>query len=136
MQVDACQQANAARLRAGQHVRAPACVLAVVFCTVTLAACYRADHDFTASTTARTRAPASASASTIPLPSPALLDPQPEPDCEFKSGEPKADELRKLDYERQCYRHAEINARRRLQLLQSAVDTTIKAVKRNERRGS
>jgi Putative peptidoglycan binding domain len=51
---------------------------------------------------------------------PALLEPQPEPDCEFKSTEPKPDALQKLDYERQCYRHAEINVRHRLELLQHA----------------
>ena len=36
---------------------------------------------------------------------------------------------RKLDYERQCDRHAEIVVRSRLQLLQGSVDETIKAVK-------
>ena len=36
---------------------------------------------------------------------------------------------RKLDYERQCYRHAEMIVRSRLQLLQGSVDETIKAVK-------
>jgi hypothetical protein len=34
--------------------------------------------------------------------------------------------------ERQCYRHAEMIVRSRLQLLQRSVDRTIKAVKRRE----
>ena len=70
------------------------------------------------------------------LPSPPLLDPQPAPDCEFKTTEPKTDELQKLDYERQCYRHAEMIVRGRLELLQSSVDETIKAVKRTPPNGS
>jgi hypothetical protein len=52
-----------------------------------------------------------------------------EPECEFPPGE-DADDRQKLDYERQCYRHAEIIVRDRLQLLQNAVDKTIEAVKR------
>ncbi len=37
--------------------------------------------------------------------------------------------LMKLDYERQCYRQAEMIVRNRLQRLQGAVDETIKVVK-------
>jgi hypothetical protein len=37
----------------------------------------------------------------------------------------------KLDYERQCYRHAEMIARRRLTSLQAAVLDTAKAANRN-----
>jgi hypothetical protein len=76
------------------------------------------------------------SRSPIPLPDPALLSHQSEPDCEFKTTESKTDERMKLDYERQCYRHAEMIVRNRLELLQSSVDKTIKAVKRTERSGS
>ena len=65
----------------------------------------------------------------IPLPDPGLLKPQMEPECEFPPGE-DADDRQKLDYERQCYRHAEIIVRDRLQLLQNAVDKTIEAVER------
>jgi hypothetical protein len=81
----------------------------------------------------------------IPLPEPALLSPQPEPDCEFKTSESKTDasgkvppeeERMKLDYERQCYRHAEMIVRGRLDLLQSSVDKTINAIKRTDRNGS
>jgi hypothetical protein len=76
------------------------------------------------------------SRSPIPLPDQALLSRQSEPDCEFKTTESKTDERMKLDYERQCYRHAEMIVRNRLELLQSSVDKTINAVKRTERSGS
>ena len=66
----------------------------------------------------------------IPVPGRELLNRQAEPDCEFKTTDPKADERQKLDYERQCYRHAEMIVRSRLQLLQGSVDETIKAFKR------
>jgi TPR repeat protein len=51
----------------------------------------------------------------------ALLSPQPEPDCIFKTDDPNATERQQLDYERQCYRHAEMIARNRLAMLQSAI---------------
>jgi hypothetical protein len=53
----------------------------------------------------------------IPLPAMQLLTPQPEPDC--KPSDTSIDERQKLDYERQCYRHAEMIVRSRLQLLQA-----------------
>jgi hypothetical protein len=68
----------------------------------------------------------------IPLPDQELLIPQPEPDCEFKPQpqpsqiDPNTERM-KLDYERQCYRHAEIIVRRRLQLLQASVGEMLKA---------
>ena len=65
-----------------------------------------------------------------------MLSRQSEPDCEFKATESKTDERMKLDYERQCYRHAEMIVRNRLELLQNSVDTTIKALKRTEGGGS
>jgi hypothetical protein len=72
----------------------------------------------------------------IPLPDQALLDPQPDPSCEFKASptDPKTDEAvrMKLDYERQCHRHAEIIVRSRLQQLQVSIGATIKAVKLRE----
>jgi hypothetical protein len=67
----------------------------------------------------------------IPLPAASLLSPQPEPSCEIT--DTNADERQKLDYERQCYRQAEMIVRSRLQLLQESVDKTISAVKRSER---
>jgi hypothetical protein len=77
----------------------------------------------------------SASRTPIPLPDQALLNPQPVPSCEFKTqpqpsqADPNA-ERTKLDYERQCYRHAEIIVRSRLEQLQASVGATIAAVKR------
>jgi hypothetical protein len=82
----------------------------------------------------------------IPLPDPALLTPPPEFDCEFKSAgledaraqpqssagaqtEPGIDGAMRmtLDYERQCYQHAETIVRDRLRRLQT-VGETVKAV--------
>ncbi|HEX4553747.1 MAG TPA: hypothetical protein VH249_07160 [Xanthobacteraceae bacterium] len=61
----------------------------------------------------------------IRLPDHPLLVPQPEPDCTFAGS--AADERLKLDYERQCYRHAEMIARSRLLRLQNVVATTMHA---------
>lgn len=71
------------------------------------------------------------------LPDRALLTPQPEPNCEFKgTGAGSEETLRvKLDFERQCYRHAEIIVRNRLRLLQDSVEETIKTAKRREQAG-
>ena len=66
----------------------------------------------------------------IPLPEASLLSPQSEPSCEASGTD--TNERQKLDYERQCYRHAEMIVRSRLQLLQDSVGRTISAVKRNE----
>jgi hypothetical protein len=83
----------------------------------------------------------------IPLPDQELLTPQPEFDCEFKTSsvddandqpepsptraqaDPITDSVlrKKLEYERECYRHAEIVLRDRLRLLQVSVGETIKA---------
>jgi len=61
----------------------------------------------------------------IRLPDHALLVPQPEPNCTFAGS--AADERQKLDYERQCYRHAELIARSRLDRLQNVVAKTMHA---------
>jgi hypothetical protein len=88
---------------------------------------------------------------TPPLPEsavvqPALLQPQPPPRCSPKgeAGQRKqqpapagasakatdsADALSKLDYEAQCYRHAEMIARNRLARLQNSVQGMVKAGK-------
>jgi hypothetical protein len=71
-------------------------------------------------------------AASVPLPPVVLLSPQPEPSCGFETAESKSDEWQKLDYERQCYRHAEMIARGRLEQLQGSVEKTIEAIKRNE----
>jgi hypothetical protein len=63
----------------------------------------------------------------IPLSAAPLLSPQPEPNCEAETTGSSADERQKLEYERQCYRHAEMIVRSRLQLLQGSVDKTISA---------
>jgi hypothetical protein len=80
-----------------------------------------------------------ASRAVIPLPDRELLEPPPPFDCEFKSagaagGQPQSSPARadialhmKLDYERECYRHAEIIVRDRLRLLQVSVGEAIKA---------
>jgi hypothetical protein len=61
----------------------------------------------------------------IRRPDRALLTPQPAPDCEFKASDLKTidpDEWARLkvDFERQCYRHAEKIARDRLRRLQAS----------------
>jgi hypothetical protein len=86
----------------------------------------------------------------IPLPDPALLTPPAEFNCDFKTAShdethgqsspgpapthanPDAALRAKLDYERQCYRHAEMILRDRLLGLQAAVGETIKAINRGD----
>jgi hypothetical protein len=124
--------------------------LAIIFvcCGMLFAGCDQTSHISTAanrtgahvvSRTAVVRSTANAMVSTrrrlkpIPLPDEALLSPQPEPDCGFKITEPKTDDVQKLDYQRQCYRHAEMIVRSRLEQLQGSVEMTIKAVKGDSR---
>jgi hypothetical protein len=64
----------------------------------------------------------------VPLPDRALLVSAVEPDCEFRTTDPNADERQKLDYERQCYRHAELIVRDRLMRLQEQVRRTARAI--------
>jgi hypothetical protein len=61
------------------------------------------------------------SAPSIPPSVRALLEPQPAPTCALPANESNVDERQKLDYERQCFRQAEIIVRDRLSRLQSAV---------------
>jgi hypothetical protein len=68
------------------------------------------------------------SRTTIPLPDSELLQRPPEPNCELEAFEFKGDDLQKLDYERQCYREAEVIARSRLLLLQTSIEQMIKAL--------
>jgi hypothetical protein len=77
-----------------------------------------------------------------PLPDTALLKPQPAPKCDARSrsASPKqsasaatADSdarLSQLDYEAQCYRHAEMIARNRLGRLQESVQDMARAAKK------
>ena len=77
---------------------------------------------------------------TPPRPDDAFLARQPEPDCELRSGD--ADERQRLDYERQCYRHAEMIVRGRLHLLQGAIEghadpiATVATATRNSNRSA
>jgi hypothetical protein len=73
-----------------------------------------------------------ASKTTVPLPDSDLLVPPPEPNCKLDAPDLKADDARRLDYERQCYRAAEVFARSRLLLLQSSVDKTVEALRNRE----
>ena len=80
-------------------------------------------------------------AASIPLPGRALLAPARKPDCAFHDiglGDtlPNAAEAghRKLDYERRCYRRAEMQMRARLRRLQAAVAESIRAIERREQR--
>jgi hypothetical protein len=91
----------------------------------------------------------------IPVPAAALLKAQPAPACEYRASNPvatltpgspkggsddattEAAALRtKLDYERQCYRHAEMIVRQRLEALQVAVRGTIRAIDREQLKGA
>jgi len=69
-------------------------------------------------------------ATPIPLPAAELLIRQPQPSCEIADS--SVDERQKLDYERQCYRHAEMIVRARLELLQNSIDKTISAARSSE----
>ncbi|MBO0766171.1 MAG: hypothetical protein J2P50_16500 [Hyphomicrobiaceae bacterium] len=82
-----------------------------------------------------------------PPPNEALLNPLPAPKCEPRSeaigrvkngsadaspaASDEAARLRKLDYEAQCYRHAEMIARSRLSQLQEAVHDRERATKKS-----
>jgi hypothetical protein len=72
----------------------------------------------------------------IRRPSPALLSPQPAPDCEFnrsdlKTVDPDGWARLKAEYERQCYRDAEKQARDRLALLQASSTCEIEPVQQS-----
>jgi hypothetical protein len=105
---------------------APASAFCILLGAATLTGCDNLRHAVIvqpASTPARPM-----SAASIPIPARALMVSPLEPDCELK--DPNADERQKLDYERQCYRHAEIIARDRLRLLQASVRRTARASQR------
>jgi hypothetical protein len=118
--------------RRRKHAQMSGRVLAVVICTTALAGC-----DCTSRVVSKTVngniSMGAGSRTPIPLPARALLNPQPQPNCELETAGSETDDRQKLDYERQCYRHAEMIVRNRLQLLQGSVDKTIKGIKRNER---
>jgi hypothetical protein len=70
----------------------------------------------------------------IPLPKPILLQRQPHPDCaQLQAGTTgELSQRVKLEYERECYRSAELAARERLLQLQRAVEITIRALQRSQ----
>jgi len=130
------------RERGYLHLRA---VLTPVVCAATLVGCAECLDDIYVMSPTEPINTARESRTRIPLPDQALLTTQPEPDCEAKPtapdaakseqpSDPNADlALRiKLEYERECYRRAEMRVRERLQRLQSSTANTIKAVKRLE----
>jgi hypothetical protein len=74
----------------------------------------------------------------VPMPDAALLKPQPSPKCAARpekgaaESSPEAAKIRRLDYEVQCYRHAEMIARHRLGRLQESIhQAKVKASKRD-----
>jgi hypothetical protein len=64
-----------------------------------------------------------------------VVDP---PECEYKGTAGSGDEAvrAKLDYERQCFRHAEMIVRNRLRLLQASVEGAMTAARRGEQGAS
>jgi hypothetical protein len=117
-----------------------AAVLVVAVSAATLVGCaeYPCD-DFDISPTA-SKDTARGSRARLPLPDRALLTAQPEPDCEVKATAPDAAKgaeqsdpkaslaLRiKLEYERECYRKAEMRVRDRLKRLQASMAEIIRA---------
>ena len=123
----------ATSLRRRNHV--PASVLVAALCAAALGGCApgytkQGSTEFPVARTAHVAR--SEPRTAIPLPDRELLTPQPEPDCDFKTTGSDADDRQKLDYERQCYRHAESIARGRLRRLQESLGSTIKAIKRGE----
>ena len=124
--------------RRRERRRLSACMLTVASFAVILAGCNQhVRGGRTVSGTPNTYSSVSSGSRTrVPLPDKALLDRLPEPDCKFKTSEVDTDDRQKLDYERQCYRHAKIIARLRLLLLQRSVDKTIRALKGSKRNGS
>jgi hypothetical protein len=77
----------------------------------------------------------------IPFPDRALLASPREPDCEGKPSASGGDSssndvlaLRiKLEYDKECYRVAEMNMRERLKRLQASMAETVRALRRLER---
>jgi hypothetical protein len=100
----------------------------IALCVATLAGCDNLRHG--AVVQSASISPKPVSRISVPLPVRALLIPSGEPDCELKTTDPNADDRQKLDYERQCYRHAEIIARDRVRHLQSSVRRMARAINR------
>ena len=117
-----------------RYARLSSCLL-LVFCAEALAGCAQTGHQVPEARAAAGAGPGSGAtgpgpATRIPLPAADLLKPQSDPKCD--APEPR-EELRKLNWERECFRVAEIIVRDRLERLQASVAKTIRAVKRGER---
>ena len=112
------------------RVRLLASSLVTALCAMMLTGCYSGGYGADVARPGAMHGPKISEFRTrIALPALALLSPQPEPNCEFPKTDSKSDERQKLDYERQCYRHAEMITRARLRLLQRSVAKTIGAIK-------
>jgi len=117
-----------------QYARLSTCLL-LVCCAGALAGCAQPGHQVPEARAAAAAGPGSGATgprprTRIPLPAADLLKPQSDPKCD--APEPR-DELRKLGWERECFRVAEIIVRYRLDQLQASVAKTIRAVKRSDR---
>lgn len=94
-------------------------MLTAILCAATMAGCARhSDKQVAAVAPARSETRAC-------RPVNELLEPQPAPDCEYRGSDLKTVDpgefaRLKLDFERQCYRHAEKLARDRLRQLQAS----------------
>jgi hypothetical protein len=117
-------------MRSSATLRMSAPAVVAVLCSQVLAGCTCLP---VTDSTARPAKPS------IPLPHRSLLAGLPQPDCEFREIglgdtvlDPDGATRRKLDYERQCYRRAEMLARARLRQLQASVAETVKVLKRSE----
>src|SRR5262245_29564269 len=104
------------------------CGLCIVLCAAMLAGCEKARYSALERTASV--APKPVSRAVIPPPIRAQLSAPAEPDCELKTTEPNIDDRQRLDYERQCYRHAAMIMRERLRLLQSSVRSMARAADR------
>jgi hypothetical protein len=120
-----------------------AAVLVIAVCAATLVGCAEYPYDdYDISPTASKNTERGSRAR---MPDRALLTAQPEPDCEVKptasdaaksaeQSDPKVGlALRiKLEYEKECYRKAEVRVRDRLKRLQASTAELIRAEKRFE----
>src|SRR5262245_41186671 len=108
------------------HWSAPASAVCILLGAGTLTGCDNLHHAVIVQPSSTPARPMPAAST--PIPARALMMSPPEPDCQLK--DPNADERQRLDYERQCYRQAEIIARDRLRLLQASVRRTARAINR------
>jgi hypothetical protein len=157
IRTDVCETENAQPTAAAARSFAPAFVtVCIVLCAMSVAGCARnpperevdSTRHVVKGTPVRAAAPVLRAAApvrryseriyvkpVIRRPDAALLTPQPVPDCELtRSGTSAVDPNEwarlKLEYERQCYRDAEKEARERLSQLQASGTCEIEPVRR------